>query len=243
MPGLGTIAAANVQFESTGGNRIEYVNGQVQVKTQGGGYTVTIGSTEMLNVNTSYVLISGSNVLTYGPSISSSYGQANSAYNQANTAYNNANTRLANSTTTFAGDLTITGNTLLSINSTSNVGIGLTAPTARLHVRGSSIAEITTLTDAASIYPDMTSNTNFTVTLAGNRTMQNPNTMITGQSGVFYVQQDSTGSRTLSWGSYYRFSGNTAPTLSTSANSVDVVAYAIKNTTSIVCQTLLNVGG
>ena len=157
---------------------------------------------------------------------------------------------LQNTTTTLAGSLTITGTAnvqnsvyLATGATTANVGIGLSAPTARLHVRGSAVAEITTLTDAASIYPDMTSNTNFTVTLAGNRTMQNPNTMITGQSGVFYVQQDSTGSRTLSWGSYYRFSGNTAPTLSTSANSVDVVAYAIKNTTSIVCQTLLNVGG
>jgi len=155
---------------------------------------------------------------------------------------------LQNTTTTLAGSLTITGTAnvqnsvyLATGATTANVGIGLSAPTARLHVRGSAVAEITTLTDAASIYPDMTSNTNFTVTLAGNRTMQNPNTMITGQSGVFYVQQDSTGSRTLSWGSYYRFSGNTAPTLSTSANSVDVVAYAIKNTTSIVCQTLLNV--
>ena len=157
---------------------------------------------------------------------------------------------LQNTTTTLAGSLTITGTAnvqnsvyLATGATTANVGIGLSAPTARLHVRGSAVAEITTLTDAASIYPDMTSNTNFTVTLAGNRTIQNPNTMITGQSGVFYVQQDSTGSRTLSWGSYYRFSGNTAPTLSTSANSVDVVAYAIKNTTSIVCQTLLNVGG
>ena len=101
---------------------------------------------------------------------------------------------LQNTTTTLAGSLTITGTAnvqnsvyLATGATTANVGIGLSAPTARLHVRGSAVAEITTLTDAASIYPDMTSNTNFTVTLAGNRTMQNPNTMITGQIGRAHV--------------------------------------------------------
>ena len=155
-----------------------------------------------------------------------------------------ANASLANATATFAGDLTLTGNTYIAIGAaTSNVGIGVTSANAKLYIRGSVTTETTAMTDAATIYPEFTSNNNFSVTLGGSRTIANPNTPVPGQTGLFYLQQDGTGSRVVSWGSSYRFSGNTAPTLSTSANTVDVIAYAVKNTTSIICQTLLNVGG
>ena len=138
----------------------------------------------------------------------------------------------------------MTGNTYIAIGAaTSNVGIGVTSANAKLYIRGSVTTETTAMTDAATIYPEFTSNNNFSVTLGGSRTIANPNTPVPGQTGLFYLQQDGTGSRVVSWGSSYRFSGNTAPTLSTSANTVDVVAYAVKNTTSIICQTLLNVGG
>ena len=159
-------------------------------------------------------------------------------------AYNAANASLANATATFAGDLTLTGNTYIAIGAaTSNVGIGVTSANAKLYIRGSVTTETTAMTDDATIYPEFTSNNNFSVTLGGSRTIANPNTPVPGQTGLFYLQQDGTGSRVVSWGSSYRFSGNTAPTLSTAANTVDVIAYAVKNTTSIICQTLLNVGG
>ena len=166
------------------------------------------------------------------------------AYNAANAAATTANASLANATATFAGDLTLTGNTYIAIGAaTSNVGIGVTSANAKLYIRGSVTTETTAMTDDATIYPEFTSNNNFSVTLGGSRTIANPNTPVPGQTGLFYLQQDGTGSRVVSWGSSYRFSGNTAPTLSTSANTVDVIAYAVKNTTSIICQTLLNVGG
>ena len=166
------------------------------------------------------------------------------AYNAANAAATTANASLANATATFAGDLTLTGNTYIAIGAaTSNVGIGVTSANAKLYIRGSVTTETTAMTDDATIYPEFTSNNNFSVTLGGSRTIANPNTPVPGQTGLFYLQQDGTGSRVVSWGSSYRFSGNTAPTLSTTANTVDVIAYAVKNTTSIICQTLLNVGG
>tara|TARA_R110000868_G_scaffold293466_1_gene553956 strand:+ start:522 stop:1193 length:672 start_codon:yes stop_codon:yes gene_type:complete len=159
-------------------------------------------------------------------------------------AYNAANASLANATATFAGDLTLTGNTYIAIGAaTSNVGIGVTSANAKLYIRGSVTTETTAMTDDATIYPEFTSNNNFSVTLGGSRTIANPNTPVPGQTGLFYLQQDGTGSRVVSWGSSYRFSGAVAPTLSTTANTVDVIAYAVKNTTSIICQTLLNVGG
>ena len=181
-----------------------------------------------------------------GGALAGAYTAANAAATTANVtaAFAKANAALANSTVTFAGDLSMTGNTYIAIGAaTSNVGIGVTSANAKLYIRGSVTTETTAMTDAATMYPEFTSNNNFSVTLGGSRTIANPNTPVPGQTGLFYLQQDGTGSRTIAWGSSYRFSGNTAPTLSTSANTVDVVAYAVKNTTSIICQSLLNVGG
>ena len=176
--------------------------------------------------------------------VTAAFAAANTGSNTAVAAFAKANASLANATATFAGDLTLTGNTYIAIGAaTSNVGIGVTSANAKLYIRGSVTTETTEMTDAATMYPEFTSNNNFSVTLGGSRTIANPNTPVPGQTGLFYLQQDGTGSRVVSWGSSYRFSGNTAPTLSTSANTVDVIAYAVKNTTSIICQTLLNVGG
>ena len=181
-----------------------------------------------------------------GGALAAAYTAANAAATTASVtaAFAKANAALANSTATFAGDLSLTGNTYIAIGAaTSNVGIGVTSANAKLYIRGSVTTETTAMTDAATIYPEFTSNNNFSVTLGGSRTIANPNTPVPGQTGLFYLQQDGTGSRTIAWGSSYRFTGNTAPTLSTSANTVDVIAYAVKNTTSIICQSLLNVGG
>lgn len=179
-----------------------------------------------------------------GGALAGAYNAANTGSTTAVAAFAKANASLANATATFAGDLTLTGNTYIAIGAaTSNVGIGVTSANAKLYIRGSVTTETTAMTDDATIYPEFTSNNNFSVTLGGSRTIANPNTPVPGQTGLFYLQQDGTGSRVVSWGSSYRFSGNTAPTLSTSANTVDVIAYAVKNTTSIICQTLLNVGG
>lgn len=95
--------------------------------------------------------------------------------------------------------------------------------------------EITALTDGATITPDLADSNNFSVTLGGNRTLANPSNIVAGQSGSFFITQDGTGSRTLAYGSYYDFAGNTAPTLSTAANSVDRIDYIVRTSTSIHC--------
>lgn len=95
--------------------------------------------------------------------------------------------------------------------------------------------EITALTDGSTITPDLADSNNFSVTLGGNRTLANPSNIVAGQSGSFFITQDGTGSRTLAYGSYYDFAGNTAPTLSTAANSVDRIDYIVRTSTSIHC--------
>ena len=79
------------------------------------------------------------------------------------------------------------------------------------------------------------------MTLGGNRTLANPTNLTAGQSGVIMVSQDSSGSRTLAFGNYWKFAGGTAPTLTTTASAVDVIAFFVDSTTRISAQVLLNV--
>lgn len=96
--------------------------------------------------------------------------------------------------------------------------------------------EITSLTDEATITPNFNDSNFFSVTLKGNRTLANPTNLVAGQSGSIFITQDATGSRTLSFGSYWDFAGGVAPSLSTGANVVDRLDYVVRNSTSIHTQ-------
>ena len=102
-------------------------------------------------------------------------------------------------------------------------------------VTGGVRSNIVTLTDAANIAYDMDDGNNATVTLGGNRTLDNPSNITVGQSGSIFIVQDGTGSRTLSYGSAFDFASGTAPTLSTAANAVDRIDYVVRTTSSIHC--------
>ena len=94
---------------------------------------------------------------------------------------------------------------------------------------------ITALSDGANISVNLAANNHFSVTLAGNRTLDNPTNIVAGTSGSFFITQDGTGSRTLSYGSQYDFAGGTAPTLTTTAAAVDRIDYIARTTTSLHC--------
>jgi hypothetical protein len=100
---------------------------------------------------------------------------------------------------------------------------------------GAQIGSISTLTDGATITPNFALNNSFTVTLGGNRTLANPTNLVAGQSGVIIINQDGTGGRTLAYGSNYDFGGGTAPTLTTTANSKDMISYFVVSTIRINC--------
>ena len=152
--------------------------------------------------------------------------------------------------TTFSGALTgdVTGNASSATNLT---GAGSTAQVlgvntgslngTKLYLSGNAAAEIVTLADGANITPDFTTGNNFEVTLAGNRTLNNPTGVTTGQSGVIFVKQDGTGSRTLGVQTHWQFSGGTAPTFTTAANAVDVIGYVVYGPYNIACTTTLDV--
>lgn len=95
---------------------------------------------------------------------------------------------------------------------------------------------VSALTDGSTITPDFALANNFSVTLGGNRTLANPSNLTAGQHGVIVITQDGTGSRTLAYGSYFKFPSGTAPTLTTTASAVDVLAYYCESTTRITAR-------
>ena len=126
--------------------------------------------------------------------------------------------------------LTTTTNTANTANTTANAAATLTAvQTFTAGQRG----EVTALTDASSIATDLALSNNFSVTLAGNRTLANPTNTVAGQSGSIFITQDGTGSRTLAFGTNFKFVAGTAPTLSTAASSIDRIDYVVASATKI----------
>ena len=95
---------------------------------------------------------------------------------------------------------------------------------------------IVALTDGATITPDFAEGNNFSVTLEGNRTLANPTNLTAGQSGAIVITQDGTGSRTLAYGSYFKFPSGSAPVLTTTASAVDVLVYFVESSTRITAR-------
>lgn len=78
------------------------------------------------------------------------------------------------------------------------------------------------LTDAATVAVDAELGNHFKLVPGGNRTIDEPTNLQDGQVFTFLIKQDGTGSRTITWASIYQWPGNTAPTLSTGANDIDI---------------------
>ncbi len=115
---------------------------------------------------------------------------------------------------------------------TASGGISLT---------GGAAANITALSDGATITIDMATACHHSVTLGGNRTFAAPSNQVVGQAGSLFLTQDSTGSRTASFNSAFKFVGGTAPTLTTTAAAVDRIDYIILSSNVIHCAVSLDV--
>ena len=113
-------------------------------------------------------------------------------------------------------DTADSSNSLISLNG----GVSIT---------GRASSNVSTVSSGSTITLDMTSSTHFFVDLGTNTTFASPSNQSSaiGQSGSIFIQQDG-GSRTASFNSVFKFTGGTAPTLSTADNAVDRIDYVIK---------------
>jgi len=95
-----------------------------------------------------------------------------------------------------------------------------------------------TLTDGANIAWVVEDAQTAKVTLAGNRTLTNPTTIVAGGTSILRILQDATGSRTLAYGSAYKFPGGVTPTLTTAASSTDLLSCYSDGTNMYCIMTL-----
>ena len=136
----------------------------------------------------------------------------------------------------FTGDNTF--NSIVSVVGAATFGGAATFNASvtfnsAVQVSGAAKGTIITLTDGASVIVSMAKANTFVVTLGDNRTLGFPSPIPPGQSGMIYIYQDGTGSRTLAYTSCWRFAGGSTPTLTTTSASCDMLAYSVRTSAAI----------
>jgi hypothetical protein len=103
---------------------------------------------------------------------------------------------------------------------------------------------IASVSYASAIVLSFNDANNFKInTLTGNLTISNPSSVASapGQGGSIWTTQDGTGSRTVSFGSMFKFPAGTAPTASTASGSVDRTDYKVRDASTIDSMMTLDV--
>jgi hypothetical protein len=131
---------------------------------------------------------------------------------------------IANATTGNRPNISVTGDD-------TNIGLSVsTKGTGLILFNDGAFNADATLTDGATITWDVGSSPVAKVTLGGNRTLSAPTNSASGQFISLTVIQDATGSRLLTWNSAYEFTGDTAPTLTTTASKADIFVFKYNGT-------------
>lgn len=126
-----------------------------------------------------------------------------------------------------AGKLSLVG------YSNANRGAIATLAMQQSYTKSQSVVPVA-LADGPTIAIDASLSNVFRITLGGNRTLANPTNLTDGQTLIFFVYQDATGNRNLSYGSAYKWAGGSAPVLSTAANARDVISCVYDGVNSVL---------
>jgi len=141
----------------------------------------------------------------------------------------NSGGALANATAGTDYCAATTGSSVLKGSSGSTTaataGTDFVAPGTATNFTAQQYFGTSTLTDGATISWAANTQQVATVTIAGNRTMAAPSGLVSGAFYALNVIQDATGSRTMTWNAVFKWTGGTAPTLSTAANAKDFFVF------------------
>jgi hypothetical protein len=86
------------------------------------------------------------------------------------------------------------------------------------------------LTDQAAIDWDLSLGGAATVTLGGDRTLNEASNKVNGARYSLRIIQDGTGTRLLTWHATYRFPGGVEPALSAAVNNIDILLFVSDGT-------------
>lgn len=161
----------------------------------------------------------------------------NAALVSAATAQASGNAALSSAATAQAS-----GNAALSslANKYDKTGGPISGPVT---VQSQAIGTSTFVSASGVIVLNFGAGNNFEIVLtSGTQTLASPTNASGGQTGTIVVRQDSVGSRLLTYSGAWAFQSNTAPTLTTTASGVDILAYYVANPSRINTVATLNYG-
>jgi soluble cytochrome b562 len=98
-------------------------------------------------------------------------------------------------------------------------------------------AEVSLPATTGTVTLDLSLANNFGGTLTGNITLANPTNIVTGQSGVLRIVNDST-PRTIAYGSFWKSIFGVLPALTASAGATDDLVYYVESATRITVTAL-----
>ena len=99
---------------------------------------------------------------------------------------------------------------------------------AGVQINGNANTSVYSLAAATgAVTLDFTTYANFHLVLTGTLTLANPTTEISGSSGLIFLKQDGSGSRTLSLGTDYESPAAAGFTLTTTAGATDIIPYYV----------------
>jgi hypothetical protein len=111
-------------------------------------------------------------------------------------------------------------------------GSGAALGAVNVFTKNQSVAP-STLTSGGTIAVDASLSNNFKLVLGTNATLSNPTNPTDGMVVNIRVKQDATGSRTLAYGSAYKWPAGSVPALSTAANAVDLISMYYDSTDAV----------
>lgn len=156
-------------------------------------------------------------------------------------------TDLFNAAVTFAaavvfnGAATLNGANTIAGAALSGTFTGTHTVSGKASFTGQTVSpEVALPAVTGTVTLDLSTGNNFGGTLTGNITLANPTNVAAGQSGVIRFTQDATGSRTITFGTEWKFQGGVKPPLTTTAAAVDYLTYYVKDSTTIIASLLGN---
>lgn len=107
---------------------------------------------------------------------------------------------------------------------------GASLTVAQQYTKAQNVTAVT-LTYGATVNTDASLSNVFYLAATGNFTLANPTNLGSGGCYIWYIKQDATGSRLITFGAKFKFAGGVAPILSTAANAIDrlVATYDATN--------------
>ena len=217
----GTTGAFTVEFKTVSGTGVTFGATDKSTKTlfADGTNIVDTGTVSLTGVQT---LTNKTLTAPILDEINDSNGNEEIIFTTTASAVNEIT--IANAATSNSPNISVTGDD-------TNIGLSVsTKGTGLILFNDGAYNADATLTDGATITWDVGSSPVAKVTLGGNRTLSAPTNSASGQFISLTVIQDGTGSRVLTWNSAYEFTGDVAPTLTTTASKADVFVFKYNGT-------------